>query len=113
VDAAREYDLKQSEIQKWIEMFMEYRRQGLRANPLLGERGPDDIAGQVLHGLHGAKITSMLSSISDLKNIVNIVLWRVNSMICMGSPLLRNIFNHVMRSSWPLVPNKNDFDPKS
>jgi len=33
VDAAREYDLKQSEIQKWIEMFLEYGRQGLRANP--------------------------------------------------------------------------------
>ena len=33
VDAAREYDLKQSEIQKWIETFLEYGRQGLRANP--------------------------------------------------------------------------------
>ena len=33
VDAAREYDLKQSEIQKWMETFMEYGRQGLRANP--------------------------------------------------------------------------------
>jgi transposase-like protein len=33
VDAEREYDLKQSEIQKWIETFMEYGRQGLRANP--------------------------------------------------------------------------------
>lgn len=32
VDAAREYDLKQSEIQKWIDTFMEYGRQGLRAN---------------------------------------------------------------------------------
>lgn len=33
VDAAREYDLKQSEIQSWIDTFMEYGRQGLRANP--------------------------------------------------------------------------------
>jgi transposase-like protein len=33
VDAAREYDLKQSEIQKWMETFMEYGRQGLRGNP--------------------------------------------------------------------------------
>jgi len=33
VDAAREYDLKQSEIQKWMETFLEYGRQGLRANP--------------------------------------------------------------------------------
>jgi transposase-like protein len=33
VDAAREYDLKQSEIQKWMEAFLEYGRQGLRANP--------------------------------------------------------------------------------
>ncbi len=33
VDAAREYDLKQSEIQKWIETFLEYGRQGLRINP--------------------------------------------------------------------------------
>ncbi len=33
VDAAREYDLKQSEIQTWIDTFMEYGRQGLRGNP--------------------------------------------------------------------------------
>ena len=33
VDAAREYDLKQSEIQSWIDRFMEYGRQGLRSNP--------------------------------------------------------------------------------
>ncbi len=33
VDAAREYDLKQSEIQKWIETFLGYGRQGLRINP--------------------------------------------------------------------------------
>ena len=33
VDAAREYDLKQSEIQSWIGRFMEYGRQGLRSNP--------------------------------------------------------------------------------
>lgn len=33
VDAAREYDLKQSEIQTWIDTFMEYGRQALRANP--------------------------------------------------------------------------------
>jgi len=32
VDAAREYDLKQSEIQKWMETFLEYGRQGLRTN---------------------------------------------------------------------------------
>ena len=37
VDAAREYDLKQSEIQKWMETFMEYGRQGLRANPRTAE----------------------------------------------------------------------------
>lgn len=33
VNAAREYDLKQSEIQSWIDRFMEYGRQGLRSNP--------------------------------------------------------------------------------
>jgi transposase-like protein len=33
VDAAREHDLKQSEIQKLIETFLEYGQQGLRANP--------------------------------------------------------------------------------
>jgi transposase-like protein len=33
VDAAREYDLKQSEIQKWIDTFMEHGRQGLKSNP--------------------------------------------------------------------------------
>jgi len=33
VDAAREYDLKQSEVQSWIDRFMEYGRQALRANP--------------------------------------------------------------------------------
>lgn len=33
VDAAREYDLRQSDIQNWIDTFMEYGRQGLRANP--------------------------------------------------------------------------------
>jgi transposase-like protein len=33
VDAAREHDLKQSDIQKWIETFMEYGRQGLKSNP--------------------------------------------------------------------------------
>jgi transposase-like protein len=33
VDAAREYDLKQKEIQKWMETFLEYGRQGLRADP--------------------------------------------------------------------------------
>jgi transposase-like protein len=33
VDAAREYDLKQSEIQKWIDTFMEYGRQGLKSHP--------------------------------------------------------------------------------
>lgn len=33
VDAAREYDLRQSDIQNWMDTFMEYGRQGLRANP--------------------------------------------------------------------------------
>jgi len=33
VDAAREDDLKQSEVQSWIDRFMEYGRQALRANP--------------------------------------------------------------------------------
>ena len=33
VDAAREHDLKQSDIQKWIDTFMEYGRQGLKSNP--------------------------------------------------------------------------------
>jgi transposase-like protein len=33
VDGAMEYNLKQSEIQKWMETFMGYGRQGLRANP--------------------------------------------------------------------------------
>ena len=33
VDAAREYDLKQSEIQKWVETFLEFGRRGLRVNP--------------------------------------------------------------------------------
>jgi transposase-like protein len=33
VDAAREHDLKQSDIQKWIETFMEYGRHGLKSNP--------------------------------------------------------------------------------
>ena len=33
VDAAREYDLKQSEVKSWIDRFMEYGHRGLRANP--------------------------------------------------------------------------------
>ena len=33
VDAAREYDLKQSDIQKWIETFLEFGWRGLRVNP--------------------------------------------------------------------------------
>ena len=33
VNAAMEYDLKQSEIQPWINRFMEYGRQGRLANP--------------------------------------------------------------------------------
>jgi transposase-like protein len=33
VDAARQYDLRQSEIQNWIETFMEYGRQGLKSHP--------------------------------------------------------------------------------
>jgi transposase-like protein len=32
VDAAREYDLKQSEIQKWMQAFLEYGGQGMRIN---------------------------------------------------------------------------------
>ena len=33
VDAAREHDLRQSEIQEWIETFMEFGRNGLKTNP--------------------------------------------------------------------------------
>jgi transposase-like protein len=33
VDADREYDLRQSDIQKWIDTFMEYGRQGLKTSP--------------------------------------------------------------------------------
>lgn len=33
VDAAREYDLKQSDIQNWLDTFMEYGRQGLKGSP--------------------------------------------------------------------------------
>jgi len=33
VDAAREHDLKQSDIQNWIHTFMEYGRQGLKSHP--------------------------------------------------------------------------------
>ncbi len=42
VDAAREYDLKQSEIQKWIETFLEYGRQGLRVNPKNAESSVEE-----------------------------------------------------------------------
>jgi transposase-like protein len=42
VDAAREYDLKQSEIQKWMETFLEYGRHGLRVNPKNAESAVEE-----------------------------------------------------------------------
>jgi len=33
VDAARSYDLKQSEIQGWLDTFLESGRRGLKTNP--------------------------------------------------------------------------------
>jgi len=33
VDVARQYDLKQSEIQQWIDTFIEFGKEGLKSNP--------------------------------------------------------------------------------
>ena len=39
VDAARSYDVKQSEIQSWIDTFLESGRRGLKTNPKSLESG--------------------------------------------------------------------------
>lgn len=62
VDAAREYDLKQSEIQKWMETFMEYGRQGLRANP----RNAESVYEEELKA-HREKIGELVLQIDVLK----------------------------------------------
>ena len=62
VDAAREYDLKQSDIQKWMETFMEYGRQGLRANP----RNAESVYEEELKA-HREKIGELVLQIDVLK----------------------------------------------
>jgi transposase-like protein len=68
VDAAREYDLKQSEIQKWIETFMEYSRQGLRANP----RNVESVYEEELKA-HREKIGELVLQIDVLKKAKKIL----------------------------------------
>ena len=62
VDAAREYDLKQSDIQKWMETFMEYGRQGLRANP----RNAESVYEEELKA-HREKIGELVLQVDVLK----------------------------------------------
>jgi transposase-like protein len=68
VDAAREYDLKQSEIQKWIETFMEYGRQGLRANP----KNAESLYEEELKA-HREKIVELVLQIDVLKKAKKIL----------------------------------------
>jgi transposase-like protein len=68
VDAAREYDLKQSEIQIWIDTFMEYGRQGLRANPKKVESAYEDEL-----KAHREKIGELVLQIDVLKKAKKIL----------------------------------------
>ena len=63
VDAARAYDLKQSEIQKWIETFLEYGRQGLRANPRNAEWLPLPLLGA---SSKPAERSALMTSFEDM-----------------------------------------------
>ena len=68
VDAAREYDLKQSDIQNWIDTFMEYGRRGLKSKPKKLEAMYEEQL-----RLHREKIGEMTLQIDVLKKAKKIL----------------------------------------
>ena len=74
VDAAREHDLKQSEIQKWIDTFMEYGRQGLKSHPKRMEAAYEEQLKS-----HREKIGELVLQIDILKKATQVLSGEENS----------------------------------